>query len=98
MRHVAASLTLHEPVDVVVDGWDDEAQALTERQVRTTVGRILFNRILPEPLRFVNKPMKRVDLKALVDRCYRDLGPEETAHLVDGIKQHRVQVRHARLA
>src|SRR6187397_2977027 len=30
--------------------------------------------------------MKRGDLKELVDRCYRDLGPEETAHLVDGIK------------
>ena len=62
-------------MDVIVDGWDEEAQALTERCVSTTVGRILFNRILPEPLRFVNKPMKRTDLKALVDRCYRDLGP-----------------------
>ena len=86
VNHVAASLTLHEPVLVVVNGWDDEAQALTERSVTTTVGRILFNRILPEPLRFVNKPMKRTDLKALVDRCYRDLGAIETAHLVDGIK------------
>ena len=86
VHHVAASLTLHEPVQVVVHGWDDASQALTERGVTTTVGRILFNRILPEPLRFVNKPMKRTDLKALVDRCYRDLGPVETAHLVDGIK------------
>jgi len=86
VKHVAASLTLHEPVTVVVHGWDEATQALTERQVTTTVGRILFNRILPEPLRFVNKPMKRVDLKAIVDRCYRDLGPVETAHLVDGIK------------
>ncbi len=86
VKHVAASLTLHEPILAVVRGWDDEAQALTERQVTTTVGRILFNRILPDPLRFANKPMKRADLKALVDRCYRDLGPIETAHLVDGIK------------
>ncbi len=30
--------------------------------------------------------MKRSDLKELVDECYRQLGPEETAHLVDGIK------------
>ena len=30
--------------------------------------------------------MRRVDLKELVDVCYRQLGPEETAHLVDGIK------------
>ena len=30
--------------------------------------------------------MKRSDLKDLVDECYRLLGPDETAHLVDGIK------------
>ena len=30
--------------------------------------------------------MKRSALKELVDQCYRELGPEETAHLVDGIK------------
>ena len=30
--------------------------------------------------------MKRSALKELVDECYRLLGPEETAHLVDGIK------------
>ena len=30
--------------------------------------------------------MRRADLKELVDICYRQLGPEETAHLVDGIK------------
>ena len=30
--------------------------------------------------------MRRADLKALVDVCYRQLGADETAHLVDGIK------------
>jgi DNA-directed RNA polymerase subunit beta' len=30
--------------------------------------------------------MRRADLKKLVDECYRLLGPEETAQLVDGIK------------
>ena len=33
-----------------------------------------------------DKVMKRADLKELVDECYRLLGAEETAHLVDGIK------------
>ncbi|HYJ69289.1 MAG TPA: DNA-directed RNA polymerase subunit beta', partial [Nocardioidaceae bacterium] len=36
--------------------------------------------------RYHDKVMRRVDLKALVDTCYRQLGGEETAHLVDGIK------------
>ena len=30
--------------------------------------------------------MKRSELKLIVDECYRQLGPEETANLVDGIK------------
>jgi DNA-directed RNA polymerase subunit beta' len=80
------NLALHEPIWATVSRWDADAGALVETRERTTVGRIMFNRILPEPLRFVNKPMKRADLKALVDRCYRELGPVETAHLVDGIK------------
>ena len=73
-------------MDVVVLGWDAETEGLTERAVRTTVGRILFNRVLPDQMRFANDAMRRVDLKRLVDTCYRLLGPAETAHLVDGIK------------
>ncbi|MEI7744173.1 MAG: DNA-directed RNA polymerase subunit beta', partial [Chloroflexota bacterium] len=86
VTHTGQLLTLHEQVDVVVSVWDAASRSLVDAVVRTTVGRVLFNRILPEPLQFVNKPMKRVDLKALVDRCYRELGSAETAHLVDGIK------------
>ncbi len=54
--------------------------------VRTTVGRVIFNQVLPERLRFLNKPMNRTALRELVSDCYRLLGPNETAHLVDGIK------------
>ena len=86
VRHAGASVTLHEPVDVVVRGWDAESATLVDQHVRTTVGRILFNRIVPQELRYRNDPMKRADLKRLVDECYRVLGPVETAHLVDGIK------------
>jgi len=85
-RHAGAKVSLHEPVDVVVKGWDPETRTLVDQQVRTTVGRILFNKILPLELRYNNDPMKRADLKRLVDVCYRLLGPIETAHLVDGIK------------
>ena len=53
---------------------------------RTTIGRVIFNQILPDALRFHDTVMRRADLKELVDICYRQLGPEETAHLVDGIK------------
>jgi DNA-directed RNA polymerase subunit beta' len=77
---------LHEIIDVEVQTWDAEANVLRPQRVRTTIGRVIFNQILPDQLRFHDTVMKRGDLKELVDRCYRDLGPEETAHLVDGIK------------
>ena len=77
---------LHEVIDAEVLTWDAEAEALRPERRRTTIGRVIFNQILPDRLRFHDTVMKRTDLKELVDRCYRDLGAEETAHLVDGIK------------
>src|SRR5258705_2357237 len=78
--------SLHEVIDVEVRAWDAEAGALRPERRRTTIGRVIFNQVLPEPLRFKDQVMKRSDLKELVDECYRQLGSDETAHLVDGIK------------
>jgi DNA-directed RNA polymerase subunit beta' len=80
------TVTLHQPIEAEVRAWDAEAGALRIERRRTTVGRVIFNQILPDQLRFSNDIMRRGELKTLVDTCYRLLGPEETAHLVDGIK------------
>jgi DNA-directed RNA polymerase subunit beta' len=78
--------TLHELIDVEVKVWDPESATLKPERHRTTIGRVIFNQILPDALRFHDTVMRRADLKELVDVCYRQLGSEETAHLVDGIK------------
>jgi DNA-directed RNA polymerase subunit beta' len=70
----------------MVKSWDEDTETLVERRVDTTIGRIIFNQVLPDRLRFSNEVMTRAALKRLVDECYRLLGSEETAHLVDGIK------------
>jgi DNA-directed RNA polymerase subunit beta' len=77
---------LHEVVDVEVKVWDPESQTLRPERRRTTIGRVIFNQILPDAMRYRDQVMKRSDLKELVDECYRQLGADETAHLVDGIK------------
>jgi DNA-directed RNA polymerase subunit beta' len=77
---------LHDVCEAEVRTWNEEAGALVTERRRTTVGRIIFNQILPDRLRFSNEIMKRAELKRLVAVCYRMLGPEDTAHLVDGIK------------
>jgi DNA-directed RNA polymerase subunit beta' len=59
----------------------------TERLLRTTVGRILFNRALPEELWFVNELLDRKGVDAVVARCYKHLGRAVTAETVDNIKE-----------
>jgi DNA-directed RNA polymerase subunit beta' len=79
-------VTLHEPIRACVMAWDEETEQSVERLVDTTVGRVIFNGILPPRLQFKNDVMDRKQLRRTVDDCYRILGPEATAHLVDGIK------------
>jgi len=56
------------------------------KPIETTVGRVLFNQILPIKLRFVDKVFDKGALKELVSMCYTTLGPKETVKLVDDIK------------
>ncbi|MGQ9683717.1 MAG: DNA-directed RNA polymerase subunit beta' [Anaerolineae bacterium] len=56
------------------------------RPIETTVGRVLFNAILPPELRFCNEVMDKGALKRLVAEGYRKLGMEGCAELVDRIK------------
>jgi len=52
----------------------------------TTLGRALFNEILPESLRFVNQPVGSREVRALVERCLEEVGEERTVQFVDDLK------------
>lgn len=54
--------------------------------VETTVGRALFNQILPEKIRFFNGVLDKGGIKDLIGYCYTQLGQEVTANVVDDIK------------
>jgi len=69
-------LALHEPIYFYHQG--------TFRA--TTTGRVLFNEVLPEELRFVNEVCPKDKLVALIERCARRLGLDATARLLDNIK------------
>ncbi|MEN2998354.1 MAG: DNA-directed RNA polymerase subunit beta' [Brevinematia bacterium] len=57
------------------------------QRFRTTVGRVVFNSILPEKLRFVNKNMTNKDLNNLVKECYMVCGRWETVKLLENMKE-----------
>ena len=54
--------------------------------LETTVGRIIFNDILPEKLRFRNYAFNKKALSALASQSYRRFGNSKTAELLDKIK------------
>jgi DNA-directed RNA polymerase subunit beta' len=87
LAYELGQVSTHAPIDVVVQVWDEESESVVDRRVDTTVGRLLFNQVLPVRLRFVNYAVKRSDLKSLVANSFDLLGKIETAILVDGLKR-----------
>jgi DNA-directed RNA polymerase subunit beta' len=86
----SGGIHLQAPVRVELATWypgeaEGEGEYRTEL-VSTTAGRVIFNRVLPRELGYVNRVMDRRGLKELIARCYHELGPKATARLVDGIK------------
>ncbi|WP_027718939.1 DNA-directed RNA polymerase subunit beta' [Desulfovirgula thermocuniculi] len=54
--------------------------------IETTVGRIIFNEVVPDELGFLNEVMDKKRLVQLVDDCFRKLGYSATVAMLDGIK------------
>ena len=76
----APLLDLHAPISVrYVRDADSE-------WLETTLGRLIFNEIIPERIGFQNKLMDRDALKDLTADLYRTLSNDETATVLDGIK------------
>jgi len=56
------------------------------RWLNTTVGRVLFNAILPRELQFKNETMRKKNLSDLVFQSYRELGLSPTVEFLDRLK------------
>ena len=55
--------------------------------VETSVGRILFNEVLPEGMSFQNEAMTKSKLKGVLAQVFTHFGSEETARVADAIKE-----------
>src|SRR5438132_629814 len=54
--------------------------------IDTTVGRVMFNAVLPEELRFINQVLDRGKIREIVTALFDRFGGEVTADVVDKIK------------
>jgi DNA-directed RNA polymerase subunit beta' len=59
-----------------------------DEYITTTVGRVLFNNILPEKIRFINETVKKKGLKKILSTIFDEYGMEETVRVADMIKDY----------
>ena len=55
--------------------------------IETSVGRLIFNKVVPPELGFRNENFDKKKLQALVREAHRTLGNDRTAELIDEIKR-----------
>lgn len=83
--------TLEEALMAYEDGIIDIQTLITVRiksgeKIQTSVGRIIFNQILPPALQFQNQVMEKKALKNLIDLCLKRYGRRRAVKLIDDIK------------
>src|SRR5258708_3735299 len=54
--------------------------------IKTTIGRLEFNEVLPENLRFMNTAVTASIIKDIVKKAITTMSADETMHLIDAIK------------
>jgi len=60
---------------------------IDNKLVETTAGRVIFNRILPKGMSYVNQPLEKVNVSTVISDCYKMFGHDTTVKLLDDIKK-----------
>jgi DNA-directed RNA polymerase subunit beta' len=90
MAYSLDQVEVHSPIRLQVESWYDDAGLRLAQPIRrvveTTVGRVLFNRVLPDELQFVNRVLDKGAMQQLVGEVYHLLREDGTPGVVDAIK------------
>jgi DNA-directed RNA polymerase subunit beta' len=64
--------------------------------IETTVGRVIFNEMLPKGMPYYNQPLRNRELSEVISDCYESLGRRSTIDLLD--EMNRLGFREATLS
>ena len=91
MAYQLGQIEIHSKIKIRVDTWyTEDHDRLPEgenRMIDTTVGRVIFNRILPEKVQFINRQLERGGVKDLIAEVYQIYGQDVTTDVADAIKR-----------
>ena len=63
-----------------------EGDAIINKMIETTVGRVLFNQLVPKEVGFINEVVKKKNLKSIIARVIKRCGMARAAQFLDDIK------------
>jgi DNA-directed RNA polymerase subunit beta' len=90
MAYQLSQVDIHANIRVMMetylDDHGDRLDAPERKLIDTTVGRVLFNRILPDEIRFVNDVLDKGGVKDLIAQVYEFCGEEVTTEVADNVK------------
>ena len=91
LAYQLGQVEVHSKIKYRATTWFGESgerlEAPAVRMIDTTVGRVIFNRILPTEIQFVNKPLEKNAVKDLIAQVYELCGQETTTEVADAVKQ-----------
>jgi DNA-directed RNA polymerase subunit beta' len=78
-------IDVHAKINVRITKTNDDGE--TEQEIiKTTTGRVLFNKILPEEIEYVNKTLGKKELRVLIGDIFNISGTTKTAAFLDRMK------------
>ena len=78
-------VTLHSLIKVRTKDLDENGE-ITLQLIETTVGRILFNKNVPEQMGYINELLSKKSLRDIIGRVIDTCGVARTAQFLDDIK------------
>jgi DNA-directed RNA polymerase subunit beta' len=76
---------LHAKIKVRARVEDKATGALSIQRIDTTVGRVIFNQVVPETVPYINVELKKKDLKLVIGDMIRRTNIPITAEFLDGL-------------
>ena len=79
-------VTLHAPVNVLVDDVDENGNPVRRLVKDTSVGRVLVNQYVPKEIGYVNTILSKKSLRDIISRVIKKCGIPRSAQFLDDIK------------
>lgn len=77
---------LHAFIKVKIDVRNDKGE-LESKLIETTVGRVMFNQVVPKEFGYINELLTKKNLRDIIGNIVKQCGTAVTARFLDDIKQ-----------